>query len=90
MLPQLVGCKTTHEIWYKIEQIFSSQSVARIMWYKRQLHNLQKDNMGMTKYPVKAKTLCVLLASAGHKVLDTEQILSILSDLDEDYEAMVQ
>ena len=88
-MPQLVGCKTAYEIWHTIEQAFSSQSAARIMQYKRQLQNLRKDNASMRDYLSKAKTICDQLACAGHKVADTEQILCILSGLDDEYEAVV-
>lgn len=71
LMPQLVGCKTAHEIWHTIEQTFSSQSAARIMQYKRQLQSLRKDSASMRDYLSKAKTICDQLACAGHKVADT-------------------
>lgn len=42
----------------------------------------------MRDYLSKIKMLCDQLASAGHKISDYEQILSILNGLDEEYEAV--
>lgn len=85
LLPQLIGCKTAHDIWATVEQIFNSQSAEKIMFYKRQSQNLKKDNLCMREYLTKIKTLCDLLDAAGHRVFDTEQILTILNGLDREY-----
>lgn len=37
LLPQLIGCKSANEIWSTIEQVFNTQSTAKVMFYKRQL-----------------------------------------------------
>ena len=36
-LPQLVGCSSSQEIWTTIEQLFNSQSTAKVMFYKHQI-----------------------------------------------------
>lgn len=89
ILSHVVGCKTSQEIWEAIDQFFNSQSSARIIHYKRQLQNLRKNDMTMREYVTKAKNYCDLLSTAGYKVSETEQILTILSGLDEDYESIV-
>lgn len=43
----------------------------------------------MGKYLTKTKTLCGLLDVAGHKITDVDQVLTILSGPDDDYEAIV-
>lgn len=42
--------------------------------------------MPLREYLTKVKTICDFLGAAGHAILDTKQILSILSGLDDDYE----
>lgn len=37
MLPQLIGCDTTKEVWKIIEPIFAYQSKAKVMQYKFKL-----------------------------------------------------
>lgn len=43
----------------------------------------------MREYLSKIKTTCDLLEAAGHIVSDTEQLLTILSGLNEEYEVVV-
>ena len=37
ILPQLIRCDTTKEVWKTIEQIFASQSQTKVMQYKFKL-----------------------------------------------------
>lgn len=43
----------------------------------------------MREYLFKIKTTCDLLEASSHKVSDSEQILTILNGLSDDYEAVV-
>lgn len=89
LLSQVIGCKTSLEVWNDIHQNFNSQATARIMSYKRQLQNIKKDNMSIREYLSEIKNLCDLLESSGHKVSETEHVLSILNGLSDDFEAIV-
>ena len=89
VLPQINGCKSAYEIWNKVDQIFSTQSATKIMHYKRQMQTLGKENMSMREYLTKVTTLCDLLATAGHQITETEQILTIMNGLDEQYESVI-
>lgn len=89
LLSQVIGCRTSNEVWMTMKQNFSSRSSARIMHHKRQLQCIKKENMTIREYLSKIKTLCDLLESAGHKVTESEHILTILNGLDNDYEAIV-
>ena len=89
LLPQVIGCKSANEIWTTVERIFNTQSAAKIMHYKRQLHNIRKDSQSMKEYLYKIKNTCDLLEAAGHKMSNTEHVLTILSGLGDEYEAVV-
>ena len=54
-LPQLVGCSSSRSIWTTIEQLFSSQFTAKVMFYKRQIQTLKKDNLSMRDFLMKMK-----------------------------------
>ena len=75
LLSQIVGCSTSYEIWKTVKQIFSSQSAARIMQYRRELQNSRKKEASMKEYLGKNKNLCDKLNVVGHKISDNEQIL---------------
>jgi hypothetical protein len=89
LLPQVIGSKTARGIWTTVERIFNSQSAAKIMHHKRILHSIKKDNLSMGEYLAKIKTTCDLLEAAGHKITESEQVLIILSGLNDEYESVV-
>lgn len=88
-LPQLIGCTSSREIWITIAQQFSSQSTAKIMYYKKQIQNLKKEGLSMKDYLTKMKSLSDLLEAAGHKVSETDHILAILNGLGDEYESII-
>lgn len=59
------------------------------MHYKRLLHSIKTDNLSMGEYLAKIKTTCYLLEAAGHKITDSEQVLIILSGLNDEYGSVV-
>ena len=89
LLPQLIGCKSSYEIWATIEQNFSRQCTARVMYHKRKLQNIKKEELPMREYLSRIKMLCDQLSSTGHTISDLDQILYILSGLDEEYESVI-
>ena len=52
-LPQVIGCSSSHQIWTTVEQLFNSQSTAKVMFYKRQIQLLKEDNLSMREYLLK-------------------------------------
>ena len=88
-LPQLVGCSSSREIWTTIEQLFSSQSTTKVMFYKRQIQNLKKDHLSMRDYLMKMKSYFDMLSATDHKMSETDQILAILNELGDEYESII-
>ncbi|KAL5563358.1 hypothetical protein UlMin_033105 [Ulmus minor] len=88
-LPQLVGCSSSRQIWTTIEQLFSSQSTAKVMFYKRQIQTLKKDPLPMRDYLMKMKGFFDMLAAADHGMSDTDQVLAILNGLGDEYESII-
>ncbi|KAL6332879.1 hypothetical protein AAG906_019391 [Vitis piasezkii] len=68
---------------------FNSQSSAKVMFYKSQMQMLKKDGLTMRDYLTKMKNYCDLLATAGHKISDTDHILAIMQGLGEEYESVI-
>lgn len=50
-LPQLIGCSSSREVWVTVAQQFSSQSTAKIMYYKKQMQTLKKEGLSMKDKP---------------------------------------
>ena len=81
--------ETTAQVWAAIQEMYSSQSHARIANLWLSLATTQKGNMTTAAYFSKTKALGDEIASVG-KPLDDEELVSyILSNLDIDYNPLV-
>ncbi|RVW93071.1 Retrovirus-related Pol polyprotein from transposon RE1 [Vitis vinifera] len=89
LLPQVVGCSSAFEVWNTISHNFNSQSSAKVMFYKSQMQMLKKDGLTMRDYLTKMKNYYDLLATTGHKILDTNHILAIMQGLGNEYEFVI-
>lgn len=85
----VIGCKTATKICVTIDKVFNTQSAVKVMFYKRQLHNIKKESQNIREYLSKITTTCDLLEAAGHKISDSEQIMTILNGLSDEYEVLV-
>lgn len=52
-LPQLIGCSSSREVRVTVAQQFSSQSTAKIMYYKKQMQTFKKEGPSMKDYLTK-------------------------------------
>ncbi|CAA0842158.1 Unknown protein, partial [Striga hermonthica] len=84
-----VGLNTSKEIWASLKQGFASHSLAKQMQLKLELQALKKGNMKIREYFNKVKGICDLLAAAGHKISENDQILHLLAGLGSDYNPVV-
>ncbi|CAA0829640.1 Unknown protein, partial [Striga hermonthica] len=89
ILVMMVGLNTAQEIWETIESNFASQSSARIMQYKLKLQTLKKAGLTMREFLNRIKNHCDVLAIAGEKVSEQNQILHILTGLGSEYDSVV-
>lgn len=85
----MVGLSISREIWEALEVNFSSQSKARLMQYKLQLQTLKKGSSPMREYLNKIKTCYDLLALAGQRISEEDQVLHILASLGPEYDPMI-
>ncbi|CAA0833005.1 Unknown protein, partial [Striga hermonthica] len=89
VLISTVGLITSKEIWESLKITFASQNQAKIMQYRLQLQTFKKGNLSMRDYLSKVKQCCDLLASAGQKIDETDQIAHIISGLGSEYNAIM-
>ncbi|KAK6131759.1 hypothetical protein DH2020_034493 [Rehmannia glutinosa] len=85
----MVGLSSSSEIWNAIDTHFSSQSNAKVMEYKLKLSTLKKENIPMREYLNKIKHCFDLLAAAGKKLSEEDQIMHVLTGLGSDYNALM-
>ncbi|KAK6121394.1 hypothetical protein DH2020_044858 [Rehmannia glutinosa] len=84
-----VGLESSQAIWEALNIGFASQNGAKIMQYKLQLQTLKKGSLQMREYLNRVKSVCDLLASAGHGITDSDQVLHILSGLGPEYNPVI-
>ncbi|KAK6130060.1 hypothetical protein DH2020_036187 [Rehmannia glutinosa] len=89
ILVTLVGLTSFQDIWEALEMSFATQSRAKIMQHRLQLQTLKKRDMPMREFLNKIKTCCDMLAAAGQKLSDEEQISYILTGLGNDYNSVM-
>jgi hypothetical protein len=76
-------------VWSLLEQTYASQSRARTVNTRIALATTQKDDMSISKYITKMKSLTDEMASVKKKVDDEELVSYILAGLDEEYSPVV-
>ncbi|XP_010274285.1 PREDICTED: uncharacterized protein LOC104609611 [Nelumbo nucifera] len=89
VLAQVVGCKTSREVWDRLHVLFSSTSKTRIHDLKLELAYLKKGILTITNYVQKIKSLYDALAASGHFLIDVDQIHYLLGGLLAEYDTFV-
>jgi hypothetical protein len=90
VLTQMVGQTSSASAWKTVNEMFSSQSKARVVQLRTQLNQTQKENKTAAVYFNQIKTLADEMAAAG-KPLDNDDVISyVLAGLqDEAYNGFV-
>jgi hypothetical protein len=89
VMGQAATCDTPQEVWSLLEQTYASQSHARTINTRIALATTRKDDMSISEYITKMKSLTDEMASAKKKVDDEELVSYILAGLDEEYNPVV-
>ncbi|KAK6134026.1 hypothetical protein DH2020_032230 [Rehmannia glutinosa] len=89
ILIQMVGLYTSREIWHNLEVNFTGQSKEKLLHYTMKLQTLKKGSLSMRDYLNQMKNCFDLLASAGKRITETEQVMHIMSGLGSEYDAIM-
>ncbi|XP_010268345.1 PREDICTED: uncharacterized protein LOC104605321 [Nelumbo nucifera] len=89
ILAQVVGFKTSKEVWDRLHVLFSSTSKTRIDDLKLELAYLKKGTLTVTDYVQKIKSLSDALATSRHFLIDVDQIHYLLGGLPTEYDTFV-
>ncbi|KAK6131035.1 hypothetical protein DH2020_035223 [Rehmannia glutinosa] len=89
LLADIVGLSTTREIWSCLETIFSSQTRAKNLHYREQLHSIRKGNQTMREFLSKIKGCVDALKATGEKISQEEHLMYIMSGLGSDYNSVM-
>lgn len=93
-ITESIICAVTHctaslELLTVLEKIYSSQSMARSIVLRMQLHSTRKDNMIISEYCTKMRNLVTELVTA-RKIVSNEDLCNhIITGLDRSYESVL-
>jgi hypothetical protein len=85
MIVHIQDAKSPKQAWDTLVKMYSTNTQARKMQLKQELHNLQKKKMNISDYSTKLKNLADVLASIGAPVDDEDLVVVTLNGLGKDY-----
>ncbi|KAI4312733.1 hypothetical protein MLD38_037531 [Melastoma candidum] len=88
-LSQVVGCKTSCEVWELLKQRYESTSTVRVVNLRTQMQQLRKDGRSMQQYLSNLKSLSDQLSAIGEPVKYRDYVWYMLEGLPAEYDAVV-
>lgn len=86
---QVIGCRTSQELWSSIKSLAGAQTHARVTFLKGELHRTRKGNLKMADYLAKMKLVANNLFLAGSPISTNDLVTQTLAGLDIDYNPIV-
>ncbi|KAH9699463.1 retrovirus-related pol polyprotein from transposon RE1 [Citrus sinensis] len=80
--------ETSLEVWKAVETQFGSQSKSRLLHLRYLMNSTRKDDLKMTEYFIKMKSIADNMAAAGSALSNDDLILHVLSGLGPDYNSV--
>jgi hypothetical protein len=84
MIMHIQDAKSPKQAWDTLVKMYTTNTQARKMQFKQELHNLQKNKMNISDYSTKVKNLADALASIGAHVDDEDLVAMTLNGLGKD------
>jgi len=84
MIVHIQDAKSPKQAWDTLVKMYSTNTQARKMQFKQELHNLQKNKMNIIDYSIKVKNLAYVLASIRAPVDDEDLVAVTLNGLGKD------
>ncbi|KHN37157.1 hypothetical protein glysoja_046755, partial [Glycine soja] len=89
ILPSVIGCKHTFQLWENIHQSFQSKTKAQARQLRTQLRTTKKGSSSISEFLAKIKHISDSLTSIGESVSLQDQLDVILEGLPNEFESLV-
>lgn len=89
ILPRVLGCKHSYQVWDKIHKHFYSQMKATARQLRCELKNTKKGTKTINEYVLRVKNIVDSLIVVGDSVTEQDQTDAILGGLPEEYNAFI-
>ena len=74
MIGHIQDAKSPKEVWKILVKLFSTNTKARKIQLKNELHNAEKKSMSVSDYALKIKSICESLTSINVTVDDDDKV----------------
>ena len=85
MIVHIQDAETPKEAWDTLVKLYSTNTTARKMQLKQELHNVQRNKLSINEYAMKVKGLADSLGSIGAPVDDEDLVSVTLNGLGREY-----
>lgn len=89
VLPRVLGCKHSWQIWEKIHKYFYSHLKAKVRQFRSELQNTKKGTSPINEYLLRIKALVDSLMAIGDPISDQDHVDAMLEGLPEEYNSFV-
>ncbi|PNX57709.1 retrovirus-related Pol polyprotein from transposon TNT 1-94, partial [Trifolium pratense] len=89
VLPRVLNCKHSHEVWDTIHKFFNSVLKSRARQLRSELKNTKKLSKSVNEYLLRVKSIVNSLIAVGDVVSEQEQVDAILEGLPEEFNSFV-
>lgn len=90
VLPRVLGCKHSFQVWDKIHEHFHSYLKAKVRQFRSELKGIKKGNRSISDYVLRIKALADSLLAIGDPISEQDHIDIILDGLPEEYNSFVK
>lgn len=88
ILPSVIGCRYTFQLWDTIHQTFQSKTKAQARQLRTELRTLKKGSSTITDFLAKVKSISDSLLSIGESVSTQDQLDVILEGLPSEFDSL--
>lgn len=89
VLPRVIGCKHSWQVWEAIHKYFYSHLKAKVRQLRYELKSAKKGNQTISEYVLRVKAIADSLLAIGDSISEQEQIDAVLEGLPEEYNNFV-
>ncbi|KAL5794665.1 hypothetical protein ACOSP7_003259 [Xanthoceras sorbifolium] len=89
VLGQVTQCRTSLEMWSKLQRVYSQQSLAKILQLRQQLQNIKKGSDSISDFVLKIKNIGDALMAVGEEVTERDLLMSLMNGVRHDYDPVV-
>ncbi|MDM1658961.1 retrotransposon gag domain-containing protein, partial [Escherichia coli] len=86
MIGHIQDAETLKDVWDTLVKLYSTNTKARKMQLKQELHTVKKMQLSINDYSLKVKGLADALASIGSPVEDDDLVSVTLNGLSKEYD----